>query len=325
MFLSYLAKDFNLSIDLFLEYWTSQKDEDQNVLLHKTISSQNSALIESNELMIPCTGQRKENELRKFCFFTEFRTHNSDTRKTHSFFDDKYDADVILYTVNLFTKRYLALNSSTKSAAHMLSVRYPGFNVYQELLSLYSAKDNVETINLYFNSPFFKRYSRTLHEFDQLPKDVQSGLMERLLIIAENNKTEEYMISDNPFIRTEMVTALTDFIGDSSKSNETKLQVIMEKASEHYEFALASNIVDIYTLSRALKAFKGGFPSQLSVVYQGNAHIQNQIVLLQNYYDVVQIWEGGDGAKTKCLYKQIFHGTEDDGDDEDYDDDDGDT
>ena len=324
-FLANLAKSFNISIDLFLEYWISQQYADKNSVRTKFVGIQNSALIQSNDLMDPCTAQRKENELRRSCFFTEFRTHNADIRKTHAFFSDKYDADVILYTVNLFTKTYLADNSKTKSAAHMLSSRYPGFNVYEELLSLYSAKDNVESINRYFSSPFFKKYSRTLHEFDQLRKDVQSGLMEQLLIAAENNETQEYMISDDPSIRTEMVTALTDFIGDNSKSNETKLQLVMEKASESYEYSLGVSLVDIYTLSRALKAFKGGFPSQLSVIFQGDAHIQNQIFLLQNYYDVVQIWEGGDGAKTKCLYKQIFHGTDNDGDDDDDDEDDGDT
>jgi ribosome-binding ATPase YchF (GTP1/OBG family) len=100
------------------------------------------------------------------------------------------------------------------------------------LLSLYSAKNNLQTIILYFNSPFFKKYSRTLHEFYQLPDVIQGGLMEGLLNAARNDIEEAYMMSRDSSIRSEMVTALTNFIGDNSESNENKLQLVMEKAVE---------------------------------------------------------------------------------------------
>jgi len=302
-FLSKLAKDFDISIDLFLEKWIGQEERGKNVFRGKSTNPHNSALIESTSLLIPCTGQRKENKLRKSCFFTEFRTHNSDTRKIHYSYNEKYDADVILGNIKADT---------------MLSARYPGFNVYQELLSLYSAEDNVETINLYFNSPFFKEYSRTLHEFYQLPPAIRAELMEGLHIAAENNETEQYMICRDSSIRKKMVTALKDFIRDNSESNEAKLKVIIEKASELYELSLGSILIDIYTLSRALKKINRGLQSQLSVVYQGNAHIQNQILLLENYYDIIQIWEGDDSTKTKCIYRQIeYHPDDEDEEDED--------
>jgi len=282
-----------LSIDLFLEDWTSQEVRDQNVFKKKSKTGQDSALIESADLMIPCTGQRKEHDLRQSCFFTEFRTHNSNPRHSDDSAGNKYNGDTILD----FVYGYTEINR----AALMLNARYPDFNVYKELLSLYSAKDNVESINLYFNSPFFKKYSRTLHEFYKLPFVIQTDLMEQLLIAAKNDKTEEYMMSYRSSVRNEMVTVLTDFIRDNSKSNESKLQVIIEKAINMFGISFGAILVDIYTISRALKEFKGGLPSQLSVVYQGNLHIQRQISLLQNYYDVVQTWDSPTARDDKCI------------------------
>jgi hypothetical protein len=296
MFLSTGAKELNVSIDLFLEYWINPKTKSLNVFRTKSNSPQDSALIESSDLMIPCVGQRKENELRKSCFFTEFRTHNADIRKISYSINDKHTGDAVLHIVSNFTKK--------KTAAVNLRNAYPGFNVYQELLSLYSAKDNVETINRYFNSPFFKKYSRTLHEFYKLPKDVQSGLMERLLNAAKNDTEEAYMMSRDSSIRTEMFTALRDFITDNTPSNESKLQLSIEKALDSFLLSLGATLVDIYTLSRALKDFKGGLPSQLSVVYQGNLHIQRQISLLKNYYDVVQRWDSPQAMDKKCISRQ---------------------
>jgi len=295
-YLSNLAKKTNLSIDLFLEEWTSQAERDKNVFQPKTISKQDSALIESTDLMIPCTGQRKENKLRQSCFFTEFRTHNANPRHSDVAAGNKYNGDTILDFVYSFTR----LNVIEL----MLTSRYPDFNVYQELLSLYSAKDNVETIDRYFSSPFFKKYSRTLHEFYQLPAVIQAELMERLLNAAKNDKTEAYMMANNIYsnIKPDMIAALREFIGDSSESNKTKLQLIIEKALNVFGISFGGTLVDIYTISRALKGFKGGLPSQLSVVYQGNLHIERQILLLQNYYDVVQIWDSPNARDTKCIY-----------------------
>jgi hypothetical protein len=303
-FLSILAKAHNISIDLFLENWTAPEEREKNVFRRKSNIRENSALIESSHLMIPCIGQRKENKLRQSCFFTEFRTHNADPRKTYYNHSDKYTGDTILVFLNYFTQK--------KSAAINLHNAYPGFNVYQELLSLYSAKNNLQTIILYFNSPFFKKYSRTLHEFYQLPDVIQGGLMEGLLNAARNDIEEAYMMSRDSSIRSEMVTALTNFIGDNSESNENKLQLVMEKAVEIFGISFGASLVDIYTLSRALKGFTGrlpdgqpgGLPSQLSVVYQGMYHIQREISLLGKYYDVVQTWNSPTAESDKCIYRQ---------------------
>ena len=105
MFLSRGAKQLNVSIDLFLEYWINPKTKSLNVFRTKSNSAHDSALIESSDLMMPCAGQRKENELRKSCFFTEFRTHNADIRKISYSINDKHTGDAVLHIVNNFTKK----------------------------------------------------------------------------------------------------------------------------------------------------------------------------------------------------------------------------
>jgi hypothetical protein len=57
-----------------------------------------------------------------------------------------------------------------------------------------------------------------------------------------------------------------------------------------YEEYLLKTIsfIDIYTISRSLKTFKNGLPSQLSVIYFGGHHIRNIKYLLDPYYRSVK-------------------------------------
>jgi hypothetical protein len=55
-----------------------------------------------------------------------------------------------------------------------------------------------------------------------------------------------------------------------------------------YRMPLKIFLVDMYTISRSLKTFKGGLPSQLSVIYLGGIHIQNIMYLLNDLYTSVQ-------------------------------------
>jgi len=301
-YLSTLAKDSNVSIDLFLEDWIPTKIRNENVFLTATSSGQVSALTESSRLMVTCVGQRKEKDLRQSCLFTEFRTHSANPR--YGFIDDdsnRYIADTILF--------FLYENMTKNTEAVFLSTKFPDFNVYTELLSLYSAKNNVETITRYFSSPFFKKYSRTLHEFYKLPVGVQTGLMERLLLAARHNETEKYMISSNPNIRIFMMGTLEAYISNPREEYKQKLMVVIDTAKviDSFDLSLGAILVDIYTISRALKGFSGGLPSQLSVVYQGNEHIQREMLLLGNYYEVRQTWGTFDYQNIKkCITANRF-------------------
>jgi hypothetical protein len=399
-YLANLAKDTNLSIDYFLEDWISTMNRTSNSFVKIIKGKQESALINLSFFLHPCVGQRKENPLRKTCFFTEFRTHLANPRQSDFDISNKYQADTILkwlhYLINytsMFDDNHWEIFFSSESIVTIL----------KELLNLYSAENNEETVKRFFNSPFFKKYSRTLHEFYKLPKPIQSTLMERLINDARTVQTDKFMMSYIHDVRVQMVEALTkqlrmlqlydissiqDYLyfpdldmsinkfkeanqkavkealegkdiskiqlknilagqylkhfglsiellnangiknienylsfldNDNIKMNELfkgiaflsrkeameEFKEALNKALETFNLSLGSVLVDIYTISRALKGFDGGLPSQLSVVYQGHAHIINQIELLQDYYDVVKTWGKPDislGVKQiKCI------------------------
>lgn len=72
-------------------------------------------------------------------------------------------------------------------------------------------------------------------------------------------------------------------------------------------------LVDMYTISRSLKTFKGGLPSQLSVIYLGGAHIENIMYLLDDLYTSVQTYGDIDDIITsffkntyKCAKKKLI-------------------
>ena len=46
-------------------------------------------------------------------------------------------------------------------------------------------------------------------------------------------------------------------------------------------------MVDVYTVSRMLKSFRNGLPSQLSVSYLGANHTKRMAKILEPYYDTV--------------------------------------
>jgi hypothetical protein len=392
-YLSNLAKSRNLSIDYFLEDWMHTKNRISNSFAKITKGVQDSALINLSLLLHPCVGQRKEDPLRKSCFFTEFRTHLANPRQYDLDISNKYQADTILiWLYTLIKNTYYFTDNSMDTFFSSESI----VTILQELLNLYSAKDNESTVKVFFNSPFFKKYSRTLHEFYKLPEPIQSKLMEILLKHARINQTDTYRMSysidDNgDDIRNPMIKALTkqlqllevygissikdyldfprldtsvekleeklrtalnekdielkDVIGKGKKLKSFGLSLMndidflkangisttqeylslldntklfksvalrdREKATEELKLALnevkksfnlclGSILVDIYTISRALKGFKNGLSSQLSVVYQGNNHIIRELGLLSDYYDVVKTWGKSDKG-IKCI------------------------
>ena len=308
-YLSNLAKDTNLSIDLFLEGWVRRKYMISNSFVKTIKDEQDSALTDITHLTKPCVGQRKEMDLKRSCFFTEFRTHSANPRHGHDYYN-KYVADTILDFFRLDT---------TGDMLKDFEKTFPDFtfdDIMGELISLYSAKDNVESLTRYFESPFFKKYSRTLHEFNKLPSFLQRSLKQSLFTLAKLDTENRYMMchyykldkrTEESF--EEMLQWLTEglkyYVHNKNEKINDKIKSEIINLKKCYDLSLGGILVDIYTISRALKGFDGGLPCQLSVVYQGHAHIINQIELLQDYYDVVKTWGKPDislGVKQiKCI------------------------
>jgi hypothetical protein len=108
-------------------------------------------------------------------------------------------------------------------------------------------------------------------------------------------------------VRFSMNSLLSMYVDKVSFTPALKKMFIntIKTAQNIFNVSLGSHLVDIYTISRSLKGFDDGLPSQLSVVYQGNSHIKRQILLLQDYYNVKWTW-GRENISTyqnlsKCI------------------------
>ncbi|MEI7489152.1 MAG: hypothetical protein WCJ72_17430, partial [Chryseobacterium sp.] len=184
--------------------------------------------------------------------------------------------------------------------------RFPGEQIddlMKELVALYSARDNIETLNLFFGSPFFNKYSRTLHEFNKLPLEIKKTLKLRLYAAAKIDTMSQYMMSYDAQVRFIMSSVLSMYVDKVSFTPVLKKMFIdtIKKAQDIFNVSIGSHLVDIYTISRSLKGFDGGLPCQLSVVYQGISHIKRQILLLQDYYHVKWTW----GRENISTYQNI--------------------
>lgn len=309
-FLQYLsrqAKTSNWMIDLFLEIWLSTKARKENSIKIIKPELQKSALLEVSILTSSCISQRKEDPLRKSCFFTEFRTHSADIRQMTDFDETKYNGDNIWILIcNIFGKETYGTDvlKQIQILKAFLKQEYKLFSVetiMENLIHICNAKNNVDTVTRYFESPFFKKYSRTLHDFYQLPDFLQTELKEQLLYAAEDDKTYNYIltrsIADQKILEPLLSNINVIFKTGSAEyitymTSESSREIIKNTcySLERFSSNLGKYLMDIYTVSRALKHVKTGLPSQLSIVYEGYSHIADQLWLLNNFYDVVCTW-----------------------------------
>jgi hypothetical protein len=303
-YLSNLSKESDVSIDLFLEGWRDKDGYyDHNNIFISTNSHHNSALSNSTYLTFPCVGQRTEKSLPSSCFFNEFRTHYTNQRHVdfiNHYINEKYVADAIFtsfYEHFNMSQQYSTSKISALLMSYLLALnrKFPDFTpieILEEVKKVCEATNSRDTIDIFFNSRFFKTYSRTLHEFYKLPEFIQTQFLTRL------SYNKECVITRDIEMRVKITSVLSDFISllnnkgnisiiDALDSKKEEILKIFDDIYNEVGLALGARLVDIYTISRALKTFKDGLPSQLSVVYQGDNHIKNQLKLLAGFYNVI--------------------------------------
>jgi hypothetical protein len=309
-FLKYLAKQsktHDWSIDLFLEAWIDSKYFYNGIFPIWNIIPNRSALTDSKIITTACVGQRKEKLLRGNCFYTEFRTHNANPRQGDVYINNKYHADFI------FNFIFTAFNNENSIMDNLLILIkyfnkvYPGYEVlkiFEEIKKLIDATTNIDIIEIFFNSQFFNKFSRTLHEFNKLPKTIQEELKKNLLNAAKNNNTNYIIFNNqqNNYDCSHLFNSIIKILKENKyeekeKMDEYNLELnkfnfkdTIRTTNDMYDVTLGSALVNIYSISRALKGFKNGLDSQFSVVFQGYHHIFSDILLLENYYDIKKTW-----------------------------------
>ena len=249
-FVDTLAKQHSISVDVFLELWLPEKERAD----YRAESKYNSPLADVLLEAAPCTSRTAK------CPFPHVRTHLSDPRIVDP--KSKYNAEAIFSTLKF------AVN--IKEYPEGLELLYPGFGGTY-LISLMSRMcTSSYTMHDFVSEPFFQKYSRTYHEFAQLPKKIQSSFLK------QSNKYLKQIPAHHK-LRSELF--FKNLIHEGFyDSNTNPVQFEVES------IPIYAQLVDIYTISRAIKLFRGGLDSQLSVMYFGDSHTKGISTLIERYY-----------------------------------------
>ena len=288
-FVDKLAKKHSISVDFFLEIWLSEsvrRAMSHGVLHNQDPGSHNSAIMESILEAAACTSHMSDR-----CHFPHVRTHLSDPRRVDLL--SKYNAEWLMF--NIFNE--LSMYSVDKYRAKLEEI-YPGFQS-SYLLSLISRMCRSEyTMHDFFSEPFFQKYSRVYHEWVQLPRQVREVILnksEKERHIKFKRKDESREFGEYKILFDKLIIEnLYDF------------NPILKPRSQSAIYVL---LVDIYTIARALKRFRHGLDSELSIIYLGNDHIKNIQAILAGYYRVLETY--GEDVKYplhKCIQKNKLPG-----------------
>jgi len=281
------SKTNSISTDLFLELWVKESLREIGTSFNSSVH--NSALVDVSILSGRCLSHRRVD-----CPFPNIRTHMSDVRhvvsnitiNTKAYWgaddDSKYLGDSIITSL-LDTLLDSKLNkTSILAIKELLNEKFPDFtpNYILRFLEKVLVSDFVDLD--YFNEPFVKKYSRTYHEWIQLPKSLRDQLYRHSKLLYNRNKFFYNKMSDN----IESINNFFDMIIEKSEYPQTPPEI----AKILFAIPVKIFIVDIYTISRSLKTFKGGLPSQLSVIYLGGIHIQNIMYLIEGLYKTTKTY-----------------------------------
>ena len=280
-----LSRDESISTDLFMEMWYSKSDREKykNKKYSFKFGLHNSALNEMISSTVSCLTFTRERQLN--CPVPNIRTHMGDTRKmvnAHTFiaiFER-------IHTMIGFMKDSFSLNEAIKKVKEIITKYYnvePN-TIFDLIDQYFHRKLNIIDV---FTHPFYHN-SRFKHEFNQLPFSIQEYLKKATTSI-KNKYTDKFQLGDaedgfNKFI---------SILKDPSSINENYSWNVFEENVMSIHDALKFTkldllFVDIYTVSRLLKTFNGGLPSQLSVIYLGAMHTDNIVKMLSGYYEIIQ-------------------------------------
>ena len=269
-----LARDESISTDLFLEVWLDEWSR-QNISTVRLGpgSNQNSSLGEMISWLSHCYTR----ERLQTCPLPNLRTHLSDPRGHTQGMTNILDQ----------IQRYVKDIPSLIRMKENIQEEYPHTtpNDIFDLLDrmFHSQVDGMEV----FTHPFFQS-SRFYHEFEQLPIPVIKHLVRTTAFIKDEYKDTITCSGAFESHINDFIKILKDpySIPDYNFYIFSYIASVLHKESYGLKFNFIT--VDLYTVSRMLKSFHGGLPSQLSIVYLGAKHTENIMHMLSGYYDLLQ-------------------------------------
>ena len=330
-YLDTIAKNSNITVDLFVEIWlhddykkelSKAEEEEYNVFLDYDEKKEHNEdnIITSTALNDVHVTTRHCISKGPLCLYKNRRIHMTDIRDAAN--DNKYNGDSLFEELKKLKPDHyeddekITLENLMNWKAD-LERKFKGFTAYELLLRMKDMFTNNYDMISVLKDPFMKSNSRMHHEIRQLPIEVLQELIKQAIHLYgydyRKQKDVLAMFKDEveaEWFFTDKALVFDDLINDRSVHIRS-----IDDISYMFEYIpITCGLMDLYTISRCLKTFKGGNPSQLSVIYQGSRHIKNIKILLDNMYDNVNEYGMYDFTKyveyknnpellSKCIHK----------------------
>jgi hypothetical protein len=268
------ARQYSIQSDLLTESWFDEEMRqmtfDFGLSFEGTNKSALKDVIYSNK---PCMSHKKEN-----CPLPDMRIHMGDTRQI-DIHTNKYNGDMLLsYLIHNESIEYLlSLPIITVdriiSYKTMLLENYPDFEpdyiirFLQKLLTY-----EIHSLD-YFDEPFVQKYSRTYHEWKQVPEFIRDTFYQKGIDFYKSKRRP----STRKYYQYQVNRIMECILMNKECTSGIKVDA-----------DITMFMVDIYTISRSLKTFRNGRPSQLSIIYLGGTHIEAIMYLLEPYYTSIK-------------------------------------
>jgi len=275
--------------DFFLEVWEKEYDMSDDT---------QSSIYDTIHYLQWCFGKLKDDSK---CPVSTIRTHFADPRQ------NKYDAECIFTLLHECTS-YVEFEEQCR-------IKYKNFSAYNILgLILERMKLGAkEFCKRNHENPFLQTHSKCFIELSQLPSTFQTLIWDFYHEFKSHSFPDSSDIplfeADAPLVKEEEYIAYIheEQIFHFCKKRLQPYYVNTSKGNINLIFWVGCvATLDIYYLSRAFKSPIGNLPSQCSVLYAGNHHIQNLLFFLVNQTELYQIRYLAPEDKSKCLKCTTF-------------------
>jgi hypothetical protein len=325
-FSTYRDRDFSLlkfidqtlapfvTTDLFMEMWS-----DKFNLFHRLGSTSiygtnfDSSLIDIIGDFEPCTVYDKKTKSKPFelmCPVNNIRVHKTDVRAMLSLTRDVNEPEAYFYKNAEFVLMWALISynqqnkPSTTTDFEELIRDYLPFSTsnqnqnvddgWKELLLLILKRIEMGSLSFfqtyYRQHPLFRNYSRVYKQLQQLPVSLIDEIFNNASILFPS-----YLEDPSVVPMPQIVEDFYDQVAQRQPTKDELLPILREVFNNHVQgtFQLHwTNFIsefDLYFIGRSLKSPEDGLPSQLSVLYAGDTHIQQivQFLLQVGWYECV--------------------------------------
>jgi len=269
----------NINTDLFLELWDdsiNRYDPEYKKVVPPGFIH-NSALVDTISEQSNCIANQKRKGV--LCSLRNIKVHMADTRRVNSM-SQKYTGDNL---INIFLSFIVEDDNVEKFEKYALKA-YPKYSldyIYNIIESYFNPQiSDLEIQRHFFEDPFYKDYSRTLKQLNQLPDKIRESIINLYKKDKLKNDERHSLFKTYSHLHIKQLRKKRQNFNLSNEQKNVDLDIT----------PLSIYNVDLYIIGRMLKIPKSSTSdsSEFSIIYLGDAHIANIIEKLKtlNYYKV---------------------------------------